>query len=88
MLDQEVYGFGTVLGGLEALTAAKVFPLYFISCENHYTYGFKINLYVLLIPTVIYECKKLIVLIILSSQNVTFLKGTKRKNKKRKKHMK
>jgi hypothetical protein len=23
--------------GVAALTAAKVFPLYFISCENHYT---------------------------------------------------
>ena len=42
-------------GGLAALTAAKVFPLYFISCQNHYTYGSKINLCVLLIPTVIYR---------------------------------
>jgi hypothetical protein len=41
-------------GGVGGPTAAKVSPLYFISCENHYTYGSKINLYVLLIPTVIY----------------------------------
>ncbi len=42
-------------GGVAALPAAKVFPLYFIPCENHYTYGTKINLYVLLIPIVIYR---------------------------------
>jgi hypothetical protein len=52
------YGMSMVLvaegpGGVGALTAAKVFSLYFISCENHYTYGSKLNLYVLLISTVI-----------------------------------
>ncbi len=36
------YGMSMVLvaegpGGMAALTAAKVFSLYFISCENHYT---------------------------------------------------
>jgi len=42
-------------GGVAAVTATKAFPVYFISCENHYTYGSKINLYVLLILTVIYR---------------------------------
>ncbi len=55
---QRHYGMSMVLvaegpGGVSALTAAKVFSLFFISCENHYTYGSKINFYVLLISTVI-----------------------------------
>jgi hypothetical protein len=50
----DVYGIsGGESCGVADLTAEKVFPLYFISCENHNTYGSKIN--VLLIPTVIYR---------------------------------
>jgi hypothetical protein len=54
------YGLSMVLvaevpGGVAAHTAAKVFQLYFISCETYYTYGSGINFYVLLISTVIYR---------------------------------
>jgi hypothetical protein len=41
-VDTRHYGMSMVLvaegpGGVAALTAAKVFSLNFISCENHYT---------------------------------------------------